>query len=402
MLRAKPSRRPGASTRGPGLSGLWRDLRVRRIAVQVLFLSVVVAVFAFFYGNMVRGLAQLGLSLSYRFLGMEAGFAISEGIAYQPSDSYGRALWVAIVNTLRVTILGIVFASVIGVVVGVARLSSNGLVRGLAWVYVEIFRNIPLLLQLLFWYSAVILKLPPVRQSVALFDRIYLNQRGLYVPRLVPAEGFSAWMGFVAAGIIAGVVVYIAVRVRLARLDRPGFPAAWAAPTTLLIALAGWFLAPGPGPLALEAPVLQRFNFVGGMHLSPEFAALLLGLSIYTGAFIAEVVRGGIQAVDKGQAEAALALGLKPPAVMYLVVLPQALRIIVPPATSQFLNLAKNSSLGVAIGYPELFNVGTTTMNQTGQTIPVFALIMLCYVALSLITSAFMNWYNRRMRLVER
>ena len=181
----------------------------------------------------------------------------------------------------------------------------------------------------------------------------------------------------------------------------PVFPSLWAVPAALLVAGAGWFAAPF-APFSLEFPVLERFNFVGGMHLSPEFAAILLGLSIYTGAFMAEVVRGGIQAVDSGQTEAALALGLKPRAVMYLVVLPQALRVIVPPATSQFLNLAKNSSLGVAIGYPELFNVGTTTMNQTGQTIPVFVLIMLCYLLLSLITSAFMNWYNRRTRLIER
>lgn len=384
------------------MPGLWRDLRVRRIVVQIVFLAAVAGVIAYFYGNMVRGLQELGLTVSYRFLGMEAGFAISEGIAYQPSDSYGRALWVAIVNTLRVTFLGIIAASVIGVIVGIARLSSNGLVRGLAWLYVETFRNIPLLLQLLFWYSAVILKLPPVRQSVSLWDRIYLNQRGLYVPRLVPTASFRAWLGFVAAGLVAGIVVYIFVRRRLVRLDRPGFPIAWAAPAAIVIAAAGWWLAPGGSPFILEAPRLERFNFVGGMHLSPEFAALLLGLSIYTGAFIAEVVRGGIQAIDKGQTEAALALGLKPVTVMYLVVLPQALRIIIPPATSQFLNLAKNSSLGVAIGYPELFNVGTTTMNQTGQTIPVFALIMFCYLVLNLITAAFMNWYNRRIRLIER
>lgn len=364
--------------------------------IQALFLVAVASVGLYLYGNMTRELRRLGLTFDYSFLRHAAGFAISEGIAYQPSDTYARAIGVGIVNTVRVTFFGIVLATVVGVVMGIARLSSNWLVRQLATVYVQVFRNVPLLLQLLFWYSGVILKLPPVRQSVEWFGAVFLNQRGLYMPRPVPTESFALWAWFCAAGLAAGAAVYVAVRVRLKRLDRPGFPSLWAIPVALAVALAGWWLVPG-APMTLEYPVLTRFNFTGGVHATPEFAGMLLGLTVYTGAFIAEVVRGGIQAVDKGQYEAARALGLKPGLVMYLVILPQALRSIVPPLTSQYLNLAKNSSLAVAIGYPELFNVGTTTMNQTGQTLPVFVLMIAGYLILSLITSAFMNWYNRRM-----
>jgi len=377
---------------------MWSRQAFRRFAIQLVFLAAAAAVVFYFYNNVAQGLRQLGLRFEYGFLRHTAGFAISEGIAYQPSDSYARAIWVGIVNTAKVTLVGIFFATLIGVLMGVARLSSNWLVRQLAAVYVEVFRNVPLLLQLLFWYSGVILKLPPVRQSVAWFDAVFLNQRGLYLPRVVAGESFAGWRWFWLAGLVPGAAVYVLVRLRLKRLDRPGFPSLWAVPVTLAVAAAGWLILPGR-PLALDYPVMGRFNFTGGTHASPEFAAMLLGLSVYTGAFIAEVVRGGIQAVDKGQYEAAHALGLKGPLVMYLVVLPQALRAIVPPLTNQYLNLAKNSSLAVAIGYPELFNVGTTVMNQTGQTLPMFVLMVAVYLALSLLTSAFMNWYNRRMVL---
>lgn len=388
---------PAASRRTP----LWRDERVVRLVLQGLFLLSVGALCLYFYANVRRGLAEAGLTPSFRFLSSEAGFGISEGIRYAPSDSYGRALWVGAVNTVRVSAWGIALATGIGLVAGIARLSSNWLVRSLAGAYIELFRNIPLLLQLLFWYSAVFLKLPPVRQSVEVFGHVFLNQRGLYVPRLEAGPGLTTWLAFLAAGAVAALAVYLHRRRQLARLDRPGFPVLRAAPVFLLFAAAGWFLAPLP-PLQLDLPRLERFNFAGGARLSPEFAALLLGLSVYTGAFIAEVVRGGIQAVDKGQREAALALGLRPAAVTFLIVLPQAVRVIVPPLTNQYLNLAKNSSLAVAIGYPDLFNIGTTTMNQTGQTIPLFLIIMAGYLSLSLITSAFMNWYNRRVRLIQR
>lgn len=379
----------------------WRDERVVKILLQAVFLGIVLLTFAYFYQNVLRGLRETGLTPSFRFLSSEAGFGISEGLRYQPSDTYARALLVGLANTVRVSLVGVVLATAIGLVMGIARLSSNWLVRHIARAYVEIFRNVPLLLQLLFWYSAVFLKLPPVRQAYDVYGYAFLSQRGLYVPRLLVTESTHVWLGILLAGLIAATGVYIH-RVRyLRRVDRPGFPFLLAAPTFIAIALVGWLLLPG-SPLAFELPELQRFNFEGGMRLSPEFAALLFGLSVYTGAFIAEVVRGAIQSVDRGQREAALALGLRPSSVMYLVVLPQALRIMIPPLTSQYLNLAKNSSLAVAIGFPELFNIGTTAMNQTGQTLPLFLLIMGAYLGLSLVTSAFMNWYNRRMRLIER
>jgi len=378
----------------------WDDpTTIWRIVIQVLFLAVIVAVGAFFYRNMTESLRSLGLTFNFRWLKLQAGFGISEGIAYDLTDTYGRAFVVGIVNTVKVVFFGIVFASVIGLVGGLARLSSNWLVRALATVYVEVFRNTPLLLQLLFWYGAVILKLPPVRQAVNLFDRVFLSQRGAYIPRFMLVEDIGGWRVFFIAAMAVSVAVYFYRRRQLMLQDRPGFPSVWALASFVVLMAGGWLVL--GSPVTVDLPVLQRFNFEGGLQLTPEFTALLLGLSAYTGAFIAEVVRGGIQAVDKGQREAALALGLRPFHVQYLVIIPQALRIIVPPLTSQYLNLAKNSSLAVAIGYPELFNIGTTTMNQSGQTIPVFLVIIACYLSLSLLTSLFMNWWNRRLAYVQ-
>lgn len=371
----------------------------RRLVVQLIFLVVVISVFSFLYGNMTESLSRLGLTFHFRWLQQQAGFGISEGIAYDLTDSYGRAFFVGIVNTVKVVVFGILFATTIGLVAGLARLSSNWLVRSIATVYIEVFRNTPLLLQLLFWYGAVILKLPTVREAVNLLDRVFLSQRGIYIPRLMLSEQREAWTAFLAAAVVASVAVYFARRRQLQRLDRPGFPSLWGLGALVVLLAAGWAIF--GSPVEMELPVLQRFNFTGGWQLTPEFSALLLGLSVYTGAFIAEVVRGGIQAVPKGQREAAAALGLRPFHVQYLVVLPQALRIIVPPLTSQYLNLAKNSSLAVAIGYPELFNIGTTTMNQTGQTLPVFMVIIVSYLSISLLTSLFMNWWNRRLAYVQ-
>ncbi len=392
-----PSLGPSRSQRFRRAARIWKNERTAGWLFQCIFLGAAIFVVGFFISNMLRELDGLGLGIRFGFLRHEAGFGISEGIAYDPRDSYARALWAGAVNTLRVVGAGIVCATFIGVVVGIARLSSNWLVRNLALAYVETFRNIPLLLQLSFWYSAVLLKLPPVRQSVSVFDAVFINQRGLYLPRLVPLEAYATWRIFLLVGLIGAVAAYVHGRMLLRRHDRPGFPLGRAILVFLLVAAVGW-IAAGGSPVAWEAPELQRFNFSGGIQLSPEFAGLLLGLSIYTGAFIAEVVRGGVQAVDKGQWDAAAALGLSSLQAIRLVVLPQALRTIVPPLTSQYLNLAKNSSLAVAIGYPELFNIGTTMMNQTGQTIPVMMIIIGSYLALSLIASAFMNWYNRVIR----
>ena len=379
----------------------WRDIRVLRVLFQIIFVVGVVLLAGILYTNMLRGLRGLGLTLNLDFLNDEAGFGIAEGIAYEPSDTYLRAFWVGVVNTIRVSVIGIACATILGLVVGIARLSSNWLVRNLAAIYVECFRNIPLLLQILFWYTAVILQLPSVRQSFAFFGSVFINQRGIYLPSPQPTSGMKIWLGYLAGGFILALILYLVQLRKLRQMEQPGFPAKWALPTFLLVAIMGWFLTPGK-PFTLELPALRGFNFDGGIYLSPEFCALLIGLVIYTGAFIAEVVRSGIQSVATGQREAAKAIGLNEFQTLRLIILPQAFRVIAPPLTSQYLNLTKNSSLAVAIGFPDLFNVGNTVMNQTGQSIPIFGMIMLSYLTISLTTSAYMNWYNRRINRIGR
>ena len=379
----------------------WRDVRVLRVLFQVIFLIGVVLLAGILYTNMLRGLRGLGLTLNLDFLNNEAGFGIAEGIAYEPSDTYLRAFWVGVVNTIRVSVIGIACATILGLVIGIARLSSNWLVRNLAAIYIECFRNIPLLLQILFWYTAVILQLPSVRKSLTFFGHVFINQRGVYLPSPQPTSGVKIWVACLAVGFILALILYLARLRELRQMEQPGFPAKWALPTFLVVALVGWFLTPGR-PFTLELPALKGFNFAGGIYLSPEFCALVIGLVMYTGAFIAEVVRSGIQSVAKGQQEAAKAIGLNEFQTLRLIVLPQALRVIAPPLTSQYLNLTKNSSLAVAIGFPDLFNIGNTMMNQTGQSIPIFGMIMISYLIISLATSAYMNWYNRRINRIGR
>ena len=376
----------------------WRDVRVLRVLFQILFLIGIVLLAGFLYSNMLRGLSEQNLELDLTFLGDEAGFDISEGIDYTPEDTYLKAFWVGVVNTLVVSIIGIVFATGLGLFFGIARLSSNWLIRTIAAVYVECFRNIPLLLQILFWY-ALTRSLPIVRESITFFESIFISNRGLYLPSLDPAPGLGTWLGFLSVGFIVAAVLYILRWRTLEKLGMPGFRAKWALPTFLVIAGLGTIVSK---PFTLDIPVLQGFNYQGGLSFSPEFSALLIGLAVYTGAFIAEVVRSGIQAVVKGQREAARAVGLKEAHVLRLIVLPQAIPIIVPPLTSQYLNLAKNSSLAIAIGFPDLLLIGHTMMNQTGQSIPIFAMIMVSYLIMSLTTSFLMNWYNRRITRIGR
>lgn len=372
-----------------------------RILLQVLFLFGVILLLAILYKNMLEGLRGLGLTLNLNFLQDEAGFDISEGIPYDPSDTYLKAFWVGILNTLRVSIIGIVCATLIGLLFGIARLSSNWLIRTIATVYVECFRNIPLLLQILFWYTAVVAQLPKVKESISLFKGVVINNRGIYLPSPEPTPGLKIWLWFLGAGLLLGVILYIVRWRQLQQLDRPGFRAKWALPAFLIVSLCGWFFTPG-SPFTLDLPTLQGFNYQGGIRFTPEFSALLIALSIYTSAFIAEIVRSGIQSVVKGQKEAARAVGLNDSQTLRLVVLPQAVPIIVPPLTSQYLNLAKNSSLAVAIAFPDLVYAGNTMMTQTGQSIPVFAMIMVSYLVMSLTTSAAMNWYNRRITRIGR
>lgn len=379
----------------------WHNIRVLRIVSQIVFVVLIAIVARALYSNMKYGLESRGLGGGFEFLWLEAGFDIGEGISYSASDSYARAFLVGVVNTLRVTAVGIVLATILGVVMGVARLSSNWLVNRIAGVYIESIRNTPLLVQLFVWYFAVILKLPRVEESIALPGSIFISNRGLAIPWPVPSDSFGVWWSYLIAAFVAAVVLWIVRARRQARTGRPSFSLLWVGVAFIGIAALGWFLAPG-SPLGLDVPILRGLNYQGGFILTPEFTALLVGLVVYTGAFIAEVVRAGIQAVPRGQIEAARAVGLNETQTLRLIVLPQALRIIVPPLTSQYLNLAKNSSLAIAIGFPDLFNVAGTIFNQTGRSVQVILLIMVSYLSMSLFTSLLMNVYNRRIQLIER
>jgi general L-amino acid transport system permease protein len=332
-----------------------------------------------------------------------AGFDIS--IALVPfsmaGSTYARAFLVSLINTLLVSAIGIVLATILGFIIGVARLSKNFIIRTLAAVYVDVIRNIPLLVQIIFWYFGVLTTLPSVKQSLRFLDIFFLNGRGLYMPAPQLQPGFWILPTAAVVAIVAAAAVAVWARRRQMRTGQQ-FHSFWVGVALivglpLLVGLLGGF------HLVWSAPELKGFNFVGGMVILPEFVAILLALSIYTAAFIAENVRAGVLAVSHGQTEAASALGLRSGQVTHLVVLPQALRVIVPPLTSQYLNLIKNSSLAVVIGYPELVSVFMgTVLNQTGQAVEVIAITMGVYLAISLLISLFMNWYNRRIALVER
>lgn len=386
----------------------WRDIRVLGVLAQVAFLVAVAGALWWLYNNLQRNLAATGLNISFNFLRDTAGFPISEtsGLAYHPTNDNGYAFWIGVVNTLRVALVGVVLATVVGTVVGISRLSRNWVVSKLAALYVETVRNIPLYVQLAFWYFAVLLfAFPRPNESIVWLGSVYLNKRGVYLPWPFPTDAFAMWGMTLLAAAVVGAAVYAVRRLQLKRADRPGFPFLWAVGTFIALGAVGWFWAPG-APLRLDFPFfdvqVNRFNVVGGIELSAPFIALLTGLIMYTGAFIAEIVRAGIQSVNMGQAEAAKALGLRPGGVLRLVILPQALRVIIPPLASQYLNLIKNSSLAILIGYYDLVNVGTTIFNQTGRVVEVIVLIMGAYLSMSLLTSAFMNYYNKRIRLVER
>ncbi len=379
----------------------WRDERVIQVAAQILFLALVIWVGSIALRNMLTSLQQQGLVLGFDFLNSGAGFDISDApIPYSSADTFARALQVGLLNTILVSVLGIVLSTLLGIVVGVARLSSNWLVNRIAWVFVEVMRNVPLLVLLVFIYTAFFLKLPRARQALS-FGPIYLSNRGVAVPWGEPTDTWPLYVSVLIGALIAGAVVGLAMHWWQNRSGRPRPQVVPSLLTMTLIALIGWFALPQP-PIALSLPEIAGFNFRGGRVLSPEFMALLIGLVIYTAAFIGEVVRAGIQAVPKGQIEAARALGLTPSRTLRLVVFPQALRVIIPPVTNQYLNLTKNSTLAVAIGYPDLFAISGTIINQTGRAVEMIAVVMAVYLMLSLVTSLVMNWYNRRVRLVER
>lgn len=381
---------------------LWRDERALRAAAQVMSAVAVIGLLVWIVTNLLEAAEQRGLGLGFGFLDQAAGFPIGEGIIpYDPSNSFLHAFWVGVLNTLKVAVVGILFTTVLGTTVGLARLSTNWLVSRLALAYIELHRNVPVLVLLFIWYFAVFTRLPSVRNSIELPGPTYLNQRGLYLtwPHLSPTGDIFA--GAVVVGVIVSIVAWLVLRDIRLRTGRKTYFTGVAAGLLVLISAFGWMLAGGQ-PLVFDIPELQGFNFRGGLSLTPEYAALLIGLVTYTAAFIAEVVRSGIQAVDKGQREAARAVGLRPSQVMWLVILPQALRVIIPPLISQYLNLTKNSSLALAIGYPELFTVGRIMINQAGRAVPVFTMIMAAYLSMSLITSLILNIYNRRIGRAHR
>ncbi|MET3352783.1 amino acid ABC transporter permease [Xanthobacter autotrophicus] len=413
----------------------WTDPKLRSSVIQIVLALIMVWLVWSFYANAQANLARLGIASGFGFLDNRAGFAISQTlIPYNESMSYGRAFVVGLLNTLLVAFLGVILATLIGFVMGVARLSKNVVIKALASAYVEITRNLPPLFQIMFWYLAVLSTLPGPRQSWGfglqpLFNGIgsglsgiglgvlgapisnfaaslsapsvFVNNRGLVVPRPVFEDGSMAILYALIAAVVASFVIGRWAKKRREATGKP-FPAFWTG-LALIIALPLAASYAVGNPVTIETPELRGFNFVGGLRVIPEFVSLLLALAIYTGGFIAEIVRSGILAVSKGQSEAAHSLGLRNGPTLRLVIIPQAMRVIVPPLTSQYLNLTKNSSLGVAVGYPDLFAIfAGTTLNQTGQAIEIIAVTMAVYLTISIITSAIMGWYNKRVALVER
>ena len=405
-MASKTESGPGATPTSapPAKPPIWNDPVYRALFFQAAVLAGVVALGVFLVNNTLDNLEKQGIASGFGFLDRTAGFSIGEthlGLSYSEEDSYGKTFLVGLLNTIWVSGWGIVLATVLGFIIGVLRLSPNWLVSRIAMVYIELLRNIPLLLQIFFWYFAVLRPLPAPRNSIELFDSFFLNNRGLAYPRGIPSEGFD-WV--IGAFVIAVVVSVAVVKWAKKRQDETGlwFPAYW----TSIVLIVGLplivFLALGT-PMTLEYPELKGFNFWGGAVMSPEFVALLLALSLYTAAFIAEIVRSGILSVSHGQTEASRALGLKPGQTLRLVIIPQAMRVIIPPLTSQYLNLTKNSSLAAAIAYPDIVLVfAGTTLMQTGQAVEIIAMTMAVYLTLSLLISAFMNWYNKSIQLVER
>jgi len=382
------------------LGRLLTDERSRGIVIQVAVLLAVALFIAFITFNTITNLKSAGLATGFGFLDDPAFFDINQPlIEYNSQSSFARALLVGFLNTVMVSVLGIIAATIIGVVAGVLRLSSNWLISRLVTSYVEFVRNVPVLLQIIFWW-ALLTGLPKVRDSLSLGDTAFLNNRGVRVPAPLTEPGF----GWVLAALAAGIVIAILItRWARKRQDLTGqiFPTGWTTIGLIIGLPLIVYFALGQ-PLGWEIPRRTRFNFQGGINITPELIALWLALATYTGAFIAEIVRAGILSVSRGQSEAAFALGLRPNLTMQKIILPQALRVIIPPLTSQYLNLTKNSSLAIVIGYQDLVSIGGSILNQSGRSLEIVAIWMAVYLSLSLATSAYMNWYNKRISLVER
>ncbi len=385
----------------PASISIWNDPDKRAIIYQITAALMFALISWYLVSNTMANLERQSIATGFGFLEKEAAFEIGESlIPYSAADKYIRALAVGFLNTLLVSFIGIVLSVLLGTVIGVARLSKNWLISRVAAIYIELLQDIPVLLQLFFWYAFFYEILPSPRGALSPFNGLFLCNRGLIfgIPAAHPVYKYMF-----GALVVAVIIIFFIKRWATDRQNKTGqpFPVLWVS-TGLIVGMPFlcWLL--GGHPTQMNLPALKGFNFKGGVAVSPEFSALLLGLVLYTAAFVAEVVRAGIQAVPKGQTEAAIAIGLKPSRVLNLVILPQALRVIIPPLTSQMLNLTKNSSLAVAIGFPDFVSVAGTTINQTGQAIEGVLLIMLVYLIFSLSTSAFMNWYNKKSALVER
>jgi general L-amino acid transport system permease protein len=386
----------------PPRIAIYNRPRIRALFYQLILLAMVLWLGYQFALNAKANLDAQKIASGFGFLDNTAGFAINQSlIPYDESDSYGRVFFVGLLNTLLVAGIGIVLATILGFFIGIARLSRNWLLARLAGGYVELIRNLPLLFQILFWYLAVLGTLPGPRQSLSLFGEIFLNNRGIIMPAPVAGKGAGTVFAVFASSVIAIVAIKLWARRLHIRTGRQ-VPLLRTGLAILIVPVLIALIAMG-FPIDFERPELRGFNFAGGIRLLPEFVALLVALTTYTAAFIAEVVRAGLLAVPRGQSEAAFALGLRRGLTLRLIIVPQALRVIVPPLTNQYLNLTKNSSLAVAVGYPDLFAVfAGTTLHQTGQAIEIIAITMAVYLAISLITSALMNWYNAHIRIAER
>jgi general L-amino acid transport system permease protein len=385
----------------PPKVSFWNDPKIRSTLVQVIMVLVVGFFVYEIVDNTITNLTKRNISTGFGFLNKSAGFDLIQSlVVFTSESSYGQALIAGFLNTLLVSSLGILLATLLGFIIGIMRLSRNWLVSSIATLYIETIRNVPLLLQMFVWYGVVLKSLPGPREAINFSDMFFLSNRGLNMPDTI--FGDSAWLGLagLVAGIIGAIVLRSWARKRQAATGQP-FPYVLTGIAMILVlpilglVVVGW-------PITFDYPVLGGFNFSGGTVIIPEFMALLVALSIYTASFIAEIVRAGIQAVSHGQTEAANALGMRSGITTRLVVIPQAMRVIIPPLASQYLNLTKNSSLAVAIGYPDLVATGGTVLNQTGQAIEIVMIWMIVYLSLSLLTSSFMNWFNARMRLVER
>lgn len=384
-----------------GKTYFWNDQNTRAILYQIITAALVAFIGYYLISNVQTNMAKQSIASGFGFIDKEAAFEIGETlIEYSAADTYGRALLVGVLNTLKISLVGMILTTILGTFIGICTLSTNWLVAKLGNIYVEIFQNVPVLLQLFFFYALFYEIFPSPRQALNPVKGVFITNRGIDFP--VPAE-HPAWGYMTWALIAACIIAYLVKRWADNRQEKTGqqFPTFWTGLTLLIaIPLVTWLF--NGAPTQLDIPELKGFNFSGGKNISPEFSALLIGLVLYTASFIAQIVRAGIQSISHGQTEAAMSIGLRQSLVLKLIIFPQALRVIVPPLTSQLLNLTKNSSLAVAIGYPDFVQVAGTTINQTGQAVEGVALMMIVYLTFSLLTSAFMNWYNKKIAIIER